>query len=243
MTCGIYKIENLINGKCYIGQSVNIEHRFQKHKCANDNFYIHNALKKYGIQNFIFSIVEECSPEQLNEKEKMYIQVYNSLMPNGYNMIEGGSNGVGLNKRKKVYQYNLQGEKINSYNSAKEASEKTGLSHGTICSCCRGERKQTGGYQWRYENSNLPLKCFQEIIKTETKKIIQQLDENNNIIGEYPTLSAAGKSNKISISNISECCNGKRKTAGGFKWVKNISKKEKKIIKEIKGENKYAQEC
>ena len=54
MTCGIYKIENQLNKKCYIGQSINIEHRFAKHKCAKDDFYIHRALKKYGIENFYF---------------------------------------------------------------------------------------------------------------------------------------------------------------------------------------------
>ena len=240
MTCGIYKIENQLNKKCYIGQSINIEHRFAKHKCAKDDFYIHRALKKYGIENFTFKILEECSQNELNDKEQFYIKTYNSLVPNGYNMIPGGSNGAGLAKGKSICQYSLNGDFIASYSSAKEASEKTKLSHGTICACCRGERNHTGGYQWRYSNSLLPLKKFQKIVQTKTKKIIQQIDMNNNIINEYSTLSAAGKSNQITISNISECCNGKRKTAGGFKWVKKIIKEEKEIIKEIKGENDYA---
>lgn len=52
MSCGIYKIENLINHKIYIGQSINIEKRFLVHKTSNDGCYIHNAIQKYGIMNF-----------------------------------------------------------------------------------------------------------------------------------------------------------------------------------------------
>ena len=49
MTCGIYKIENLINHKIYIGQSIEIERRIQKHKTIKDNLYIHKAISKYGV--------------------------------------------------------------------------------------------------------------------------------------------------------------------------------------------------
>ena len=52
MSCGIYKIENLINHKIYIGQSINIEKRCKAHKTINDGCYIHNAIQKYGIMNF-----------------------------------------------------------------------------------------------------------------------------------------------------------------------------------------------
>ena len=79
MSCGIYKIQNLINNKIYIGQSIEIERRWQKHLTANDNFLIHKALKKYGKENFIFSIVEECDQSQLDEREQYWIQYYNSI--------------------------------------------------------------------------------------------------------------------------------------------------------------------
>lgn len=69
MTCGIYKIENLKNGKIYIGQSIEIERRFQKHLVAKDDFYIHKALRKYGKENFTFQIIEECDLKILNERE------------------------------------------------------------------------------------------------------------------------------------------------------------------------------
>ena len=102
MTCGIYKIENILNGKIYIGQSIEIEKRWQKHLNANDNFLIHKAIKKYGKENFQFSIIEECDASLLNNKECYWIEFYNSLIPNGYNMVQGGSNGIGLAKGIKV---------------------------------------------------------------------------------------------------------------------------------------------
>lgn len=241
MSCGIYKIENLLNGKSYIGQSIEIEHRFAKHKCAKDDFYIHRAIRKYGISNFSFEILEECDKSLLNEKEKFWIDKINTLVPNGYNMIQGGSNGAGLAKGKEIEQYDLEGNYITSYPSANQASQMTGISHGNICACCREERKYAGKFQWKYKNSNKIIKTFDKIIKVVKKEnIIQQIDKKTNlVIKEYPTLSSAGKENKINISNISECCKGKRKTAGGYKWKKIIKETKKEFIVE-KGEQKYA---
>jgi len=102
MSIGIYKIENLVNHKIYIGQSIEIERRWQKHLNANDDFLIHKALRKYGKENFSFTILEECNKEELNEKENYWITYYNCIIPNGYNMINGGSNGAGLAKGKSV---------------------------------------------------------------------------------------------------------------------------------------------
>lgn len=98
MTRGIYKIENLINGKLYIGQSVQIEKRFEQHKKVafsrkdpNYNNLIYKAIRKYGLDNFKFEIIEEVSEDQdLDEREIYWISHYNSYKE-GYNMTPGGS--------------------------------------------------------------------------------------------------------------------------------------------------------
>lgn len=89
---GIYKITNLTNGKIYIGQSNNIERRFQEHqtKGVNSRIPLDAAIQKYGKENFSYEVVEECAIEQLNEKEQYYIQYYNSKN-NGYNCSDGGA--------------------------------------------------------------------------------------------------------------------------------------------------------
>ena len=76
MTCGIYLITNKINNMQYIGQSIDIEERFYRHSLAYDNCYFHNAIKKYGWNNFKTEILEKCLPDKkiLNELEKKYIK-------------------------------------------------------------------------------------------------------------------------------------------------------------------------
>lgn len=85
---GIYKITNLINGKCYIGQSVHIERRWQEHKQPSATSIIAQAIKTYGIKNFSFEVLEETTVKDLDEREGYYIQLFNSIIPNGYNIVE-----------------------------------------------------------------------------------------------------------------------------------------------------------
>lgn len=83
---GIYKITNLINNKCYIGQSIDIQRRWNKHKNSNLSYPLYNAFRLYGLENFLFEVLEECDRAELNEKELFYIKKYNSCNPeNGYN--------------------------------------------------------------------------------------------------------------------------------------------------------------
>lgn len=86
MTCGIYQIINNINGKGYIGQSKHIEKRWLSHKESKKEYPLYKAFRKYGIENFTFKILEECSTEELNNKERYYIQKKHSE----YNQAEGG---------------------------------------------------------------------------------------------------------------------------------------------------------
>ena len=90
---GIYKFTNKLDRKVYIGQSVNIKKRYRAHiNRINDNSYFHNALKKYGIENFDFDVLIECSREALNYWEKFYIRYYYSNHHDyGYNETEGGT--------------------------------------------------------------------------------------------------------------------------------------------------------
>ena len=84
-TIGIYKITNLNNNHCYIGQSRNIQKRWKDHiaisKRENDQHYnypLYKAFRKYGIENFKFQILEQCDINLLNEKQQYWIDYYNA---------------------------------------------------------------------------------------------------------------------------------------------------------------------
>lgn len=88
---GIYKITNKINGKSYIGQSIDILQRWSQHKRSKDfNNPLYLDMEEYGQQNFIYEIIEECLRRELNEKEKFWINYYDSYR-NGYNRTCGGA--------------------------------------------------------------------------------------------------------------------------------------------------------
>ena len=92
--CGIYKITNQITKECYIGQSIDIAKRFKDHaKCGLDidrpqGNKLYQSMLEYNLWNFSFELLEECPKEQLNEKEKFYISLYDSCNY-GYNSTTG----------------------------------------------------------------------------------------------------------------------------------------------------------
>lgn len=104
MSIGIYKYQNKINGKVYIGQSQNIEVRKQQHIYDSSHLEQRNnyatgvdyAINKYGIDNFDFEIIEECSIEELDNREIFWIDYYDSYC-SGYNRTIGGKSLRGEN--------------------------------------------------------------------------------------------------------------------------------------------------
>ncbi len=111
MTIGIYKITNKLNDKSYIGLSKNIERRFKEHikDCKFKKYAISNAIEKYGKDNFTFEIVEECSLEKLEKRERYWINKLKTQSPNGYNLTNGG-------EKSKIYSKESREKMSNSQN-------------------------------------------------------------------------------------------------------------------------------
>jgi group I intron endonuclease len=88
----VYLITNTINGKRYVGQTVNsLEFRWSQHKRQGGSPYLSRAVKKHGEENFLIeAICEPPTVELMNEIEAEYIERYCTLAPNGYNLTVGG---------------------------------------------------------------------------------------------------------------------------------------------------------
>lgn len=136
--CGIYCIENKITHKKYIGQTTSIYDRWRKHKCelnnnSHDNDYLQNAWNKYGEDMFSFTILEQCSFDELNDKERYYIDFYNTLDRDyGYNLKSGGQDNNTLsdyvkekisNGNKKYYDENPDAKIMRSKMALKQWSD------------------------------------------------------------------------------------------------------------------------
>ena len=92
---GVYCIKNKINNKRYIGQSINIENRLVSHKRNEKSILLVRAFEKYGLENFDFFVLEECSQEKLDDRERFYIKLFKSNdLDFGYNLTEGGEHGI-----------------------------------------------------------------------------------------------------------------------------------------------------
>lgn len=130
----IYKATNTQNNKVYIGQTIkSLSQRVSEHKCrasyADSHNKFYNAIKKYGWENFIWEVVEESetwTQNELNEKEKYYIQLYDSI-ENGYNTLVGGQCSAIDGEEMAIlcgsqpfYAFNLKGELIGEFVNKRE---------------------------------------------------------------------------------------------------------------------------
>lgn len=113
MITGIYEITNLVNNKKYIGQSKKVPGRWNDHiriafidqnllKNKTDirdyKLPIHNAMRKYGVENFSFRILEFCEQDDLNIREQFWIEKLKTNQPDyGYNLTPGGQKNFQVN--------------------------------------------------------------------------------------------------------------------------------------------------
>lgn len=221
----IYTATNKINGKIYVGKTYNFEKRRKEHFYdINDDIPFHRALKKYGIENFEWKIID-CAKtdDEIKEKEIYWIKKLNTCIrsknSNGYNITLGGEGGVSWNSLP-VIQYDLDGNYIQEFLSCQHASVCTGIGRHNIGDCANGITKQSGGYQWRYkvENKIDSIEAYQRT-ESHRKRSIIQLDLDGNLINTFDSVTEASIKLGVDRSNISSCLIGKSKRCGGYQWV------------------------
>jgi hypothetical protein len=127
------------------------------------------------------------------------------------------------NQGKSVTQYDLKGNKVQTYESTRQAQQKIGVPSGAISAVARGKLKSSGGYIWLY-NSNVKRINVQkhyastyESIQRNSKRVVKYSLEGE-LLKTYASVSEAGREEGISAKRISSVINGHSKSAGGFLW-------------------------
>jgi group I intron endonuclease len=123
---GIYKITNRVNGKIYIGSAKSVSHRLSEHKWYlknnnHENPHLQNAVNKYGLDNFDFSILEDVEQSKLLEREQYYLDLYKSYEEEtGYNIRRKAKSNLGLKHSKETIR------KISENNKGKNLGKHLG---------------------------------------------------------------------------------------------------------------------
>ena len=168
MISGIYVIENTINGKKYVGQSISLERRLKE--SHDECSALYGAICKYGIENFQIYVVEECDVLYLNEKEIYYIEFFEShVTKNGYNITFGGS-GVMRNRnhsqetKEKLIQ-KLSGRKLSEEHVHNATMGSQGIirssNNGNYCGVSLLKNSNSYLAQINIDKEHIMLGCYE----------------------------------------------------------------------------------
>ena len=234
---GIYKITNLINGKVYIGKSVDIlNKRWPYHKsllnCGKHiNKHLQHSWNKYGEDNFDFSIIYECKSNDLDDYEIYYIELYKSYLSEfGYNKTYGGDGAIPTEETRKKMSIAHQGILGTPESRAKQSLKLSGENNPMFGR--KGELSPVYGKPKSEETIQRLKDCWTE--ERRQKQSERVVGENNPMSGRcgdqnpasrrvinietgqiFETLkSAASWCGLKTHTNITNVCRGVRKHAG-----------------------------
>lgn len=211
---GIYCIQNIDNGKMYVGSSKNIYQRLLKHQAylrrnIHDNKKLQNSWNKHGEGSFFYSILEICNIGELTAKEQFYIDAlkpwYNIMIKVERIEVSDESKKKMSETRKRlfkegklipyqmvpVHQYDLNGNYIASFKSIVEASKVTKHPQSAIYRFLKGQYKKGGNSLWSYNKVDKmePYKKEKRVLDQNGKNIIVE-DLLEKTITEYPSVSS-----------------------------------------------------
>ena len=244
----IYRILNKISKKVYIGITIykDVKKRWNQHiQTASINKgcpALRDAINKYGIQNFEFSVILICFDEDRFKYEIEYIKKYNSVVPNGYNLTNGGQGGGGFKGKKHTEEVKnrikttLKQKYIDNPELKKVLSERNTIlmKQPDIIN-----KIKEGIYNSKLNKTDCVTK---KILSDETKNKISeslktyysdnnkqihlnpnctrvcQFNNDNIFLNEYYSISNASFVTKVPRKAISLYIRGNVKIAGGFIW-------------------------
>ena len=241
---GIYKITNKANGKIYVGQSIDIEERWKQHRwkafnCNEVGYHsaIHAAMRKYGLDNFAYEVLEQCAAEELDEKERYWINLLNCVVPNGYNILSGGQKYQKSTKTclvckkcgKEITKESVSGMchscvQLKCDISKEELQNALIQNNGNFALVGRIYGLSDNAIRKRCQHFGLPFHSTDyktpKVLKEPYETPVRQIDINTNeVIQVFCSANEAARSlGKTKGNHITEVCKGKGKTAYGYRW-------------------------
>lgn len=216
--CGIYKITSP-TGRVYIGQSVDINHRFDsyiKMYIKNEGqVKLHRSFLKHGVENHIFEILEKCLEWDLNCRERFWQDEFN-VINNGLNYrltkTEDKSGKVFKETLSKMSQASMGNQHWLGKTHSQETKDKIGNAnrgrkHSEEVNKSKGRKGNIPPLKGRFSKDN-PLSIP-----------IVQLDLEGFLVAKWDSLMDVKRELCFNICNINSCLKGKLKTSSGFKWI------------------------
>lgn len=220
----VYRYVHKLTGKSYIGQTVRPIARHKQHSCAPEQSAWHNAVRKYGIDSFKYTVldfVEAETPQQLRAKlcelEWSHIQEFHSLTTqNGYNIREFGQNDPSSDScsKKAVDMYDLEGHFIQTFDSIVESLQFCNISGPQIRKVCNHIGQTAGGYLWAWHG---------EPVIVPENSMIGQYDANGKFIMAHKNTYQAALYYHKSPSFISLALRDKHRMSLGSYWRKYVA--------------------
>lgn len=230
--CGIYKITNIVNGRCYVGCSRDVRRRWIEHRTKrkrDHHLTISRAFRKYGIDSFKFEMIEECALVALPERERFWIS---KLKPE-YNRCDGGIGPIGHvqspetramlsekakeqwrrmtpEERRQRVENNLTGPHVGHTRSWKMRQKISATLKGRTI----GPRSQ----EVKDAIRDGILKRGKAWGSARWKQVAQ-INDKGRVVWFWASTTLAAAEFRIHPSTITAVIKGRRKTAGGFRWA------------------------
>lgn len=211
---GVHKTENPNEFDGYIGNGISPRHMYNVH---NPKFPLHYAVQKYGLKNFkreTLAVFEE--EEKAYELEAQIVTPEFVNRSDTYNYALGGGRGHAI--KGKVYQFDLDGTLIETYECISEASELTGISPSAIATSIRN-LKARRGFLWSFDSSIDPStyyikRCYKYYIYDDNWNFLEELDSRASLLSKY----------HLDSSNLSRAIKRKIKVNGYYVTTEKLKR-------------------